>query len=84
MLVAELSRMETCSLVALLMLVALGWALQRIVKNVKSAASTTWTAVSNNPMASAGARAGFWYCVHRLFRWDPLESTCRHASLSIL
>ena len=29
-------------------------------------------------------RKAIWSAIYLLFMWDPLESTCRHASLSIL
>ena len=64
----ELSGMETCTLCFFLALIALGLAMRKAVNNVKSAASNTWSAVRNSPVAGSAAKVGFWYFLRHWLR----------------
>jgi hypothetical protein len=65
---AELSSMETCTLASLIGFVALGFAVRKAVNDAKSAASSTWSAVSNNRVARGAAKVGFWYFLRTWLR----------------
>ena len=57
---------------------------RRIVDSFSTRTLSPFARVSSNPAASEAGRMHPAESLAQVLLWDPLESTCRHASLSIL